>query len=158
MLDDYVALSHKIDKHDDLEEISNLEINFKNNKVMLLAANEERVGDGGGENSLKSEHFSQKEVADILGLLYAHKAFIVDTNLLNYLLKTVTTKISAKEFLPGFINKIKTFDLLKLFYENGSTQTLLTYGVFIDDYEKLNKVCVFRFFFKLLDIPEDSGF
>jgi hypothetical protein len=151
ILDDYVALSHKIDTNDDLEEINNLEINFKN-KVMLLAANEERGGDGGGgggENNFKSENFSQKDLAIILSLLYTHKAFIVDTHLLNYLLKTVTTKISAKEFLPGFNNKIKTFDLLKLFYENGSTKTLLTYGIFIDDYERLNKVC-FGFFLKLL--------
>ena len=95
------------------------------------------------ESNERNLSFDQNDLSVIFSILYRHKAFLVDTNILNEL-RSVTK--SAKEFLSGFNNKIKTFDLLKKFYENSNIETLLTFGVFLNAFENLNKV---KFSYKL---------
>jgi len=139
---EYVELSHNIGNDELLDralggEEKNINMNFKN-KVMLLAAKEDGA-EYYKENNSKNkndENLSQTDLSVIFSILYNHRAFLVDTNILNDLL----TMKNAKEFLPGFNNKIKTFNLLKQFYENSNIDTLLTFGIFPNAFEKLNEV------------------
>ena len=133
---EYIDASHNlVDRGVARGEENNFNINFKN-KVILLAAKEDGA-EYYKESNDRNENLDQNDLSVIFSILYRHKAFLVDTNILNEL-QSVTK--SAKEFLSGFKNKIKTFNLLKQFYENSNIETLLTFGVFLNAFENLNQV------------------
>ena len=128
-------------------EANNVNFNFKN-KIMLVAIKEEEVVapkeekvrqvvvDNAGEqlNARLDEKLTQLELSAIFNVLYLHRAFLVDVNLLKELQE-------AKHLTPGIISKVETFNVVKNVQEDSdASKTLLTFGIYAQSFEKLNQV------------------
>ena len=111
----------------------NININFKN-KYMLMAVREGEVELEEEENAavtrqIKDKSDNRSELNFIFNVVYRHKAFLIDANLLGDL------KVSGVELLPDFKNKIGTFKRLE-----ASEPLLVAFGISLEAFEILNKV------------------
>ena len=121
----------------------NININFRN-QIMLMAVRDlgslESFNMRNNDLNVKSSDFSisRSDLNHIFNMLYRHKAFLVDPELLNELKETEV------ELLLNFKNKISNFKRIEKLFDtsvkSNNESILIAYGIYLNSFKILNKV------------------